>query len=76
MAPAQMLMLETDSPYLEPEPRRLRRNEPALLPRVLAALCERRGWTAAEGERFTNATARELFRLPLVDGALPTSGTA
>jgi TatD DNase family protein len=70
-APAEMLMLETDSPYLEPEPRSLRRNEPALLKRVLAALCELRGWTAAEAERVTNANARELFRLPIVDGALP-----
>jgi len=74
-APAEMLMLETDSPYLEPEPRSLRRNEPALLTRVRAALCERRGWTPAEAERITTANARELFRLPIA-GALPASGTA
>ncbi len=65
MAPAEMLMLETDAPYLEPEPRSLRRNEPALLRRVLNKLCALRGWTPEEGERITTANARELFRLPI-----------
>src|SRR5207249_7533703 len=37
-APADMLVLETDAPYLEPEPRSLRRNEPGLLARVLPKL--------------------------------------
>jgi TatD DNase family protein len=64
-APAEMLMLETDAPYLEPEPRRLRRNEPALLPRVARRLAELRGWTLEETDRITSANARELFRLPL-----------
>src|SRR5262249_31402320 len=39
-APEDMLLLETDSPYLEPEPRSLKRNEPSLLPRVVRRLCE------------------------------------
>jgi len=65
IAPAEMLMLETDAPYLEPEPRSLRRNEPALLTRVVARLCELRGWTPEEAVRATTANARELFRLPI-----------
>ena len=64
-APAEMLMLETDAPYLEPEPRSLRRNEPALLARVARRLAELRGWTLEEVERVTGANARELFRLPI-----------
>jgi TatD DNase family protein len=64
-APEDMLVLETDAPYLEPEPRSLRRNEPALLRRVLARLCAIRGWTPEEAERITTANARELFRLPI-----------
>ena len=64
MAPAEMLVLETDSPYLEPEPRSLKRNEPGLLTRVLPRLCELKGWTPAEAERITTANARELFRIP------------
>jgi TatD DNase family protein len=67
MAPADLLVLETDSPYLEPEPRSARRNEPALLPRVVRRLCELRGWTPEEAVRITTANARDLFRLPLGD---------
>jgi TatD DNase family protein len=63
-APADMLVLETDAPYLEPEPRSLRRNEPALLPRVVQRLCELRDWTPGEVERITTANARDLFRVP------------
>ncbi len=64
-APADMLMLETDAPYLEPEPRSLRRNEPALLRRVLARLCELREWSPEEAVRITRANAKELFRIPI-----------
>jgi len=70
-APAEMLVLETDSPYLEPEPRSLKRNEPALLPRVAAKLCELRGWSAQEVERITTANAREMFLFPFGDGTVP-----
>ena len=64
-APAEMLILETDAPYLEPEPRSLRRNEPALLARVARRLSELRGWTPQETVRRTRANALELFRLPI-----------
>src|SRR5262249_9303653 len=66
-APAEMLMLETDAPYLEPEPRSLKRNEPALLTRVLKRLCELRGWSAEEAVRITTANALDLFRMPIGD---------
>ena len=62
-APEDMLLLETDSPYLEPEPRSLRRNEPALLGRVVRRLCELRGWTPEQAVRITRANTRELFRI-------------
>ena len=64
-APEEMLVLETDSPYLEPEPRSLRRNEPGLLPRVLARLCALRGWTPEQAISITTRNARDLFRIPL-----------
>ena len=74
-APAELLVLETDSPYLEPEPRSLRRNEPGLLARVAPRLCELRGWTALEMDRITTANARNLFRFPLGDGTVtPAAG--
>lgn len=68
-APAAMLVLETDAPYLEPEPRSLRRNEPALLRRVLPRLCELRGVTPPEAERLTVTNTRALFRLPIPESA-------
>jgi TatD DNase family protein len=74
MAPPRMLMLETDAPYLEPEPRSLRRNEPALLARVVARLCALRDWSAEDAASITTANARELFRFPFGDGTLPSSG--
>ena len=65
MAPADMLLLETDSPWLEPEPRSLRRNEPALLARVVPRIAALRGITPAEVVALTTANARALFRLPI-----------
>ncbi len=65
LAPEDMLVLETDSPYLEPEPRSLRRNEPGLLTRVVARLCELRGWTPEQADAITTRNARDLFRMPI-----------
>jgi TatD DNase family protein len=64
-APEDMLLLETDAPYLEPEPRSLKRNEPSLLVRVVKRLCELRGWTAEQAVAITRRNAKELFRLPI-----------
>jgi TatD DNase family protein len=60
-----MLVLETDAPYLEPEPRSLRRNEPSLLTRVIARLCELRDWTPEQAVTITRRNAKDLFRLPI-----------
>ena len=64
-APEDMLLLETDAPYLEPEPRSLKRNEPSLLPRVVRRQCELRGWEPAQAVEITRRNAKELFRLPI-----------
>ena len=48
-APAEMLVLETDSPWLEPEPRSLRRNEPGLLAAGAAAALRTAGLDARGG---------------------------
>ncbi len=69
MAPAEMLLLETDSPYLEPEPRSLKRNEPALLRRVVARIAQARGLSIEEVVRLTTANARDLFRMPIGDSS-------
>jgi TatD DNase family protein len=47
--PAERLLVETDSPYLSPQPRRGRPNEPANVVHTVAALAQARG---EEGERL------------------------
>ena len=64
-APEDMLVLETDAPYLEPEPRSLKRNEPSLLTRVIKRLCELRDWTPQQAVEITRRNAKKLFRLPI-----------
>jgi TatD DNase family protein len=71
MAPPEMLVLETDAPYLEPEPRDRKRNEPALLTRVIARLCALRDWSPDQAVGITTANARDLFRFPT--GQAPAS---
>ncbi|NTV15046.1 MAG: TatD family hydrolase [Desulfobulbaceae bacterium] len=61
--PLDRLLLETDGPYLAPEPRRGRRNEPALLLFTAARVAELKGVTLAELATTTTANAEKLFRL-------------
>jgi TatD DNase family protein len=64
--PADRLLVETDCPYLVPEPLRgkEKRNEPALLVHTVADLATLRGATAPQLARQSAANARQLFRLP------------
>jgi TatD DNase family protein len=57
--PADRLLAETDSPYLSPQPRRGRPNEPANVVHTVAALAEARDEDAAEltAQLDRNATA-------------------
>jgi TatD DNase family protein len=64
----EVFVLETDSPWLPPQPHRGKRNEPAFVSLVAAALAGYLGITMAEVERVTDASARKLFRLPGADG--------
>jgi TatD DNase family protein len=58
--PLDRLLLETDAPYLAPEPFRGRRNEPAHVAYVAAALAEVKGLSLGEVEA---ATTDNFFRL-------------
>ena len=65
---AGSLLLETDGPYLLPRDLRpkpaSRRNEPAYLPHIAAALARARGETIESLARSSTAAARTLFALP------------
>jgi TatD DNase family protein len=60
--PAGSFMIETDSPYLAPEPMRGKRNEPAFAMRVAEALAALRGETLEELAAHTEAAAEMFFR--------------
>lgn len=61
--PLDRLLVETDCPYLSPEPLRGRRpNEPAHVAYTAACLAEVRSLTLAELARHTTANAQALFR--------------
>lgn len=62
--PMEWLLLETDGPYLAPEPRRGRRNEPSLLPFTAARVAELKEVSLDELAGATTANAARLFNLP------------
>lgn len=57
-------MLETDAPYMTPVPHRGRRNEPAHLPLVAAALAAQTARPLADVHAETTLSARAFFALP------------
>jgi TatD DNase family protein len=62
--PADRILVETDSPYLSPEPiRSVRRNEPAHLAHTAACLAQLRGVSLGEFSRATTENAHRLFQL-------------
>ncbi len=68
--PLDRLLVETDSPYLSPEPKRGRRNEPAHVVYTLAKLAELRGLPTEEMAEITWNNACSLYRIP-ADGKPP-----
>jgi len=60
---ADRILVETDSPYLSPEPKRGRRNEPANVVYTASCLAEARGQSLEDFARATTANARALFGL-------------
>jgi TatD DNase family protein len=61
--PGDRLLVETDSPYLSPQPRRGRPNEPANVVHTAAALAEARGEDAEELAARLDANATAAFSL-------------
>jgi TatD DNase family protein len=69
--PLDRLLVETDAPFLAPEPHRGKRNEPAFVAHTATALARVRGVTPDELAAATTANFHRIFRkaLPVSDGA-------
>ncbi len=61
--PLDRLMLETDAPYLSPEPNRGKRNSALNLPYVAKMIAELKGITPEEVERRTDENAMKMFQM-------------
>lgn len=63
LIPLESLVLETDCPYLAPEPHRGKRNSSLYLPYVAEKIAEIKGIPAAEVIRVTEQNACQLYRI-------------
>jgi len=61
--PLDKLMIETDSPYMTPEPYRGQRNEPLLVQYVANRIADIRNINLEKVAEITSATARSFFRI-------------
>ena len=59
--PLDRLLIETDSPYLSPEPMRGRRNEPAYVRHVALKIAELRGVSLGELTEATTQNAKTVY---------------
>lgn len=62
--PMDIILIETDSPYLSPVPLRGKRNEPANVNLVCSALAAIRGISVQEVADITRRNAQDLFHIP------------
>lgn len=62
--PMDRLLLETDCPYLAPEPNRGKRNSSLNLPYVVKAISEIKGLPPEEVMEITRKNAKTMYRIP------------
>ena len=62
-APRDMILIETDAPYLAPVPFRGKRNEPAYVVEVAKKLAALRNETLEEVAAYTTANAKTLYEI-------------
>ena len=61
--PLERIVLETDCPFMAPEPFRGKRNDPGYLYRMAERLAEIRGISVEEVQRVTTENAKKLYRM-------------
>lgn len=61
--PLDRIVLETDCPFMAPEPFRGKRNDPGYVPYMAKKLAELRGLSVAEVTQITTENAKRLYRL-------------
>ena len=61
--PLECLLVETDAPYLAPQPHRGKRNEPAYVAKTAAKIAELKGLSYVEVASRTTDNAKALFSL-------------
>jgi len=61
--PLERIMLETDCPYMSPDPLRGTRNEPGNIPIIAKAVAAIKSISVEEVSRVTTNNAKELFRI-------------
>ena len=61
--PLEQIVLETDCPFMAPEPFRGKRNDPGYLYRMAEKLAELRGISVDEVHSITTANAKRLYRI-------------
>ncbi|MGQ0767520.1 MAG: TatD family hydrolase [Gemmatimonadota bacterium] len=65
LVPSDRLLVETDSPYLAPVPRRGSRNEPAYMTHTLARLASARAVSLDEATKMSHENASRFFGLAI-----------
>lgn len=66
--PDEYLLVETDAPYLAPEPFRGKRNEPAFVKHTAEFIANLRGISTEDIDRITTLNAKRLFGIGSVPG--------
>ena len=61
--PLDRIVIETDCPYMAPDPFRGKRNDPGKIYRMAEKLAELRGLTVEEAERITMENGKRLYRI-------------
>ncbi len=61
--PLDRIVIETDCPFMAPEPYRGKRNDPGYLPKMAEKLAEIRGISVEEAARITTENAKRLYRI-------------